>query len=257
MHSDADLLHISPIRLRYIGTHIGDRDFPAHTHNMWEMIYQRTGHVGTSNDEYIYQMNPGMILIHPPNVPHRDIANGPYTLYFLMFETSELHWPILAYDNMHLGIGRVCDALWTEWQSQSQHRDHMITLLINQLDILMQRAAIEQEHSQMEKVVAQVQRTIEENYRHSPSVDEMATEAGVSRSSLFSYFMKLRGQTPSDYLRTVRIRHAIALLKHSDLTLDSISEQCGFYSSSHMSRILKSELGLTPGQLRKVPNICD
>ena len=220
---------------------------------MWEVIYQRTGHVNTRQESDIIEMSPGMVLVHPPGVHHADIASTPYTLYFLHISVEGTpHWPRICHDDPHQSIGRICECLCRESVNPAIGRDLMLQLLTVELDILLSRAYEEQKQVPGQRIVAEAQRILEERYRERIRMGALAAEIGVSRSSLYTHFTELRGQTPPDYLLAVRLRHAIGLLHHSDLTLDAIAERCGFNSASHLSRHIKTATGCTPGSLRTI-----
>jgi AraC-like DNA-binding protein len=92
---------------------------------------------------------------------------------------------------------------------------------------------------------------IEERYRGPLRVIDVAAEIGCSASALRSYFATFRNTSPRAYLKSVRMRHAMAFIRNSTLTLQAIAEQCGFDSSSHLSRRVKEVTQQSPGRLRR------
>lgn len=251
MHFDRVFLHERPTNL-HCGLHYGRADVSLHSHAIWEVIYQRTGNIRTLQGEDVFEMHPGMVLIHPPGIPHADYASSPYTLYFFLIDLPAMPpWPRVCSDDQHESIRRVFEAIYRETRSESPDRDAMVALLVSQLDLLLRRAYVEQERTPAERMVAEAQQIIEDRFRDSPTVAEIASEIGVSRSTLYAHFTRLRGQTPPDYLHAVRMRQALWLLRHSRLTLESVADHCGFHSASHLSRHVKSATGKSPGALRK------
>ena len=59
------------------------------------------------------------------------------------------------------------------------------------------------------------------------------------------------GETPSRYLNKRRIHRARDLIRQTDLSLAEIAFRVGFSSQAHMTSRMKTELGVTPGRLRK------
>jgi AraC-like DNA-binding protein len=223
-----------------------------HCHDRWEIIYQRTGHVQTRQDADVISMSPGTVLVHPPGVVHADFASGRYTLYFLQFDTAASPlWPRMCHDDPDLNIGRVCESICREFRADAAGRDTLLGLLTGELDILLRRTYQEQEQSSGRRIVAEAERLLEERYADTIRMSALAREIGVSRSSLYAHFATMCGQTPPDYLLSVRLRHALGLLHHSSLTLDAIAARCGFYSASHLSRHVKDATGVSPGRLRR------
>ncbi|MEO7719806.1 MAG: AraC family transcriptional regulator [Capsulimonas sp.] len=252
MHRLDSFLHDCPISLRYAGIHDGCSDFPLHHHDMWEVIYQRAGHVKTRQGGALFTMSPGMIIVHSPGVDHADIYSAHYELIYLHFDATHApQWPRLCHDDRRQSISRVCEALYREFQGVDNGSDRMRLLLTAELDILLQRAREEQELTSGQRLVAEAMQLMEERYRLKITMGALAAEIGVSRSSLYSHFCQLRGQSPPDYLLGVRLRHALGLLHHSPMTLEAIADRSGFHSASHLSRHIKAATGASPGALRK------
>lgn len=83
-------------------------------------------------------------------------------------------------------------------------------------------------------------------------VDQLAAEAGLSRSSLFTKFKALTGVTPNEFIRNQRLKRAAILLREQpELAIVEIAEQFGFGSSVYFCRIFKSHYGVSPTQYRK------
>ncbi|KRF03602.1 hypothetical protein ASG89_02210 [Paenibacillus sp. Soil766] len=83
------------------------------------------------------------------------------------------------------------------------------------------------------------------------SVQDMANRANLSVSR-FSFLFKQRyGTSPHQYLLQMRIHHAKELLTNTELSLESISDYCGFADLHHFSKIFKQRTGTTPGEHRK------
>ena len=80
--------------------------------------------------------------------------------------------------------------------------------------------------------------------------DDLAREAGISRSLFQRRFRMETGKTIRDFLIEVRLAKAKALLEHSDLSLAEISELVGFGGQSYLGHIFKKHLGITPRSFR-------
>ena len=57
--------------------------------------------------------------------------------------------------------------------------------------------------------------------------------------------------TPFEYLRKLRINHAIDLLTTTDQSIATIAQKCGFSDSAHLIKLFKNETGYTPSKYRK------
>ncbi len=78
------------------------------------------------------------------------------------------------------------------------------------------------------------------------TVDEMATLAHMSNSTLFRVFRKATGSTPMDYLIRARIHEALRLLRETDKPITEIALNCGFSDSNYFSRQFRRLTGQTP-----------
>jgi len=243
--------HKGPCRVLYVGDYQGDSDHPAHQHPDWEVVYQRTGHIRTQQGNDVYAMQPGMAIIHPPGIDHADFADAPYTLFYVLIEAPlDMPWPRVCADSYNQVIGRTCETLWREWRTYNLGHWEMINLLVQTLDLTLQRAHESAHHSSAERCVAMAQRLLAERMEDAPSIGELAAEIGISRSTLHSHFMAIAGQTPQEYLLKLKLDHAIQMLRDTDMKVETIARCCGFYSASHLSRHIKALTGDSPGRLR-------
>jgi len=83
------------------------------------------------------------------------------------------------------------------------------------------------------------------------TVDEVARAMGTNRSYLSQYLNEVCNQTFYEWVRDMRIDDAKQFLTaHPELSIEQISTQVGFTSSSHFSSTFKKLTGLTPVQWR-------
>jgi AraC-like DNA-binding protein len=245
-------MHERPIRGIFAGTYTGSGHHPTHRHPYWEIIYQRTGLVATRQGSTVFHMHPGMVLVHPPLVMHEDDAEGEYSLYYVQIEAPlDIPWPRVFSDDTEQSVGKICDTLAREWLWRFEGRERMIALLTDQLDLLLRRAKGAEHRSPEEVLVASAQRILEERYNLPMTAGELARRLGVSRSSLYSQFAAVTGMTPKDYVLRLRLERVLAMLRHTEATLETIAANTGFYSSSHLARHVKAATSQSPGAIRK------
>lgn len=79
---------------------------------------------------------------------------------------------------------------------------------------------------------------------------EMARHCGVSESALYAAF-KRHNSTPNQTRQELLVRQAKQLLTTTDSSVQAISDQLGFSSSSYFRKILYRHTGKTPSQIRK------
>ena len=83
------------------------------------------------------------------------------------------------------------------------------------------------------------------------SLSELAHNAMESRTSYVEKFKMLFKMTPFEYLRKLRVNHAIKLLTATTKSIAEIAQSCGFSDSAHMIKIFKEDTGLSPAKYRK------
>lgn len=91
---------------------------------------------------------------------------------------------------------------------------------------------------------------INSNYYEKITIDKLASMANMSRASYIRHFEALNGKTLNQYLTKIRIKNASDLLLNTNLTITEISMRCGFFDSSHFSKIFKKYKGKLPLQYR-------
>jgi signal transduction histidine kinase/ligand-binding sensor domain-containing protein/DNA-binding response OmpR family regulator len=93
---------------------------------------------------------------------------------------------------------------------------------------------------------------VEENLTNSQfSVELFAQEMALSRTNLFLKIKGLTGQTPNDFIISIRLNKAKLLLKNvRKLSVGDISYTVGFSSASYFIRSFSKLYGITPVQYR-------
>ena len=92
---------------------------------------------------------------------------------------------------------------------------------------------------------------IEKNFMMNPSVDEVAKVAGFSNSYFSRIFSMQMGKSYSEYLDSIKIKHAQILLTQTKKTIMEIAEETGYCHGNYLNSQFKKKVGMTPGQYRK------
>jgi signal transduction histidine kinase/DNA-binding response OmpR family regulator len=79
--------------------------------------------------------------------------------------------------------------------------------------------------------------------------DEFASSLNMSASLLFKKIKSLTGLSPTDFIKTVRLDHALVLLKSRKYTVTEVSELCGFASVGYFSTVFKKHFGKSPTEI--------
>lgn len=80
------------------------------------------------------------------------------------------------------------------------------------------------------------------------SVEQLSSDLCMSRMTFYRKIQAATGQKPTEFMRTIRLRHAAKLLSEGHLTITEISYETGFTSVSYFSRCFRKMYGIPPTQ---------
>ena len=92
---------------------------------------------------------------------------------------------------------------------------------------------------------------ITDNWDKFFSVSELAKKCCVSESTIYHLFQKELGQSPINFLNSVKINIAIEYLENSNYSIATISRLVGFNSENHFRKVFAEFTGTTPLKYRK------
>lgn len=93
---------------------------------------------------------------------------------------------------------------------------------------------------------------ISENYTRELTMNDAADVVGLSPNAFSKIFRKNTGYKFLDYIRKVRIGHAVTLLVDTDVRVTEICFRTGFQNISYFNRQFLREKGVSPRQYRKM-----
>lgn len=99
--------------------------------------------------------------------------------------------------------------------------------------------------------VVKAQQILMENFVTPPSLDDLAHQVGLGRSSLCAGFRQIVGQTVFDYIADLRMNRALALLNQRDASITQIAYEVGYSHPSSFSLAVQRRFGATPSELRR------
>ena len=99
----------------------------------------------------------------------------------------------------------------------------------------------------IDKIVKEINDHLEDSELN---VEKLCQEVGLSRAHLNRKMRELFGQTPSEFIRNVRLRKACELLKQPDVDISQIAYSVGFSSQPHFSTAFKRFTGVSPTEYR-------
>lgn len=113
-------------------------------------------------------------------------------------------------------------------------------------------ATLPSEHSTA-SALRRVRAYIDDHIGERISLDELARQAGVSRSYFARQFRLSTGESPMGYLRRIRIERSKIILQTRATTVGAVAASLGFSDQSHFTRMFSRVVGVPPGVYAKVP----
>ena len=83
-----------------------------------------------------------------------------------------------------------------------------------------------------------------------PSVDRLAEQLDLDRSTLFRHFREAYGLSPKQYIEQRRFRKACVLLKETALSVKEVASACGFVDPCYFSRAFRKRFDASPQNWR-------
>ena len=115
--------------------------------------------------------------------------------------------------------------------------------------------SIEDEHqiSGMDrKFLDKISRIVEERVnKEELTVEELSKQIGLSRVHLYRKIKHLTGMSVSEFIRLVKLKMALPLLKNSGKSISEIAFEVGFSSPSYFTKSFKEQFGFSPTEYQK------
>jgi AraC family transcriptional regulator len=99
--------------------------------------------------------------------------------------------------------------------------------------------------------IEQVEKHIQRHLSEDVSVEALARVAGFSPYHFARLFRRTTGSSPHQWVVRQRVARAQWLLQQTELPLAQVAVTCGFADQSHLTLVLKQQLGCTPGACRR------
>lgn len=102
------------------------------------------------------------------------------------------------------------------------------------------------------KFIASIKKNVEENMDNPTfNIDLLCTLLNMSRTSFYNKLKALTDQAPGDYVRLIRLKHAMKLLKEQKHTITEIAEMTGFSDAKYFREVFKKHFNVSPSQYAK------
>ena len=245
-------------------------------HDFYELVYVEKGlyHVLLDGDAYI--VDPGSLIFFAPNTFHSGdgITKSDATVDILSFESDS---PLMhCFDNRIFSLSDAERARLMELFSlahrsfspckngitvkgdadavELQRLKKGLELLLLELYDGGERKPAPSGSKQYRKArFRTVSEYLKAHVGDPLTVDGIASACSVSVSGLKELCREFCGCGPIDYLISLRILAAKALIRESGMNFTEIAEKTGFASLHYFSRTFKARTGMTPSEYARMP----
>src|SRR6202012_472507 len=110
--------------------------------------------------------------------------------------------------------------------------------------------AMELVHSEKDReFMTQLLQTIDSQLANPDfDIDWLCQEMGMSRTRLYQKIKGISRQSIGDFIRTIRLKKAVQIMTHEDVTLTEVMMRVGIETQSYFTKAFKKEFGQTPTQ---------
>jgi DNA-binding response OmpR family regulator/nitrogen-specific signal transduction histidine kinase len=103
-----------------------------------------------------------------------------------------------------------------------------------------------------EEFIRQAINTVEDNMDNSEfSVNDLAESVAMSRAQIYRKLPVITGQSPSDFIKLIRLKRAMQLLRSTSMNISEISYKVGLSSPKMLTKYFREEYGISPSEYRR------
>ena len=234
--------------------------FPGESHDFWELVYVRSGRVTATADERVYHLSEGMLLFHKPMEFHRIWSEGDTCPHLMILsfraggsDMARLEKGCFVLDPAQRNRFEGITAMFRQARETPSPRTVTLTAVLLEGFLLRLTKAEElghQEASGKDAQYTKIVNVMKENCHKSMSLEELASQCGLSVSNMKRIFARFSDMGVAKYFLSLKMRRAMELLDE-DVPASQVAEILDFSEISYFYTVFKRETGLTPTQYRR------
>lgn len=241
-----------------------------HSHSHYEIYVLTKGQRTYFFYNVLYTIKAPACIVIPPFLMHKTEGGGfeRYNINVLpkyLDETekailqSKAALPITLSENDNKAMLCLLELL-SEFQNQNEqddpYKEYMSRACFNSiLALINKNAATPHEMpptTSLPQLLLKIIDYFNKHYQEKITLDVLANEFFVSKTTVMYNFKKHMNLSPMDYLLNVRLSKAKELLlSPQKISIEKMSELCGFSSANYFTECFKRKEGMPPTEFRK------
>ena len=231
----------------------------------YQLLYIASGkaHFFFDNKEQI--VTSGHMILYCPNEEQNYVYYGvdDTEVYWVHFTGSDTAQILDTYDFprkeniFYTGNAVIYESLLKEIILELQKRrpqiEELIMMYLRQLFLFIQRNRMETSSVSTDAVIQEVElakKYFHDHYTEAISIEDYAHSRHMSTCWFIRTFRTLTGSTPLQYIHSIRIANARALLEHTQYNITEIASLVGFDDPLYFSHFFKKHTGVSPSKYR-------
>jgi AraC-like DNA-binding protein len=224
-----------------------NRGFPLHIHKAYECYTVITGEARVTVGKKVYTLLPGESVLVFPYESHSYETKENTSTWEAIFSpelVSSFHNPkaLPKSNKFKLGmeIPKSCDGILFQK-----------AIAYNICAVFDSTAEYEYGERREENLALRLLTYISENFRKNITLSDLANSVGYDYSYVSKVFKRATRLSFKDYVSDLRIGEAAKLLNTTDLSIQAISEACGFSCTRTFHREFSKIMKTTPRDYRE------
>lgn len=221
---------------------------PMHSHNEWEIVVYIEGSGTSVIAGTAHAFSAGTVICIPPGFEHDDSGDNYRSIWIQFRRMTAARTPIIMQEGAHAPLSGIADILCTEFSRGSGQAGFCDSLLDALISGILTAQHLPRHHPSVETLKREIA-------LHVHDADFKVRDAlrghALSPFHLSRLFTKALGESPRQYLITLRIREAAQLISMGAGTIRAVAREFGFKDPYHFSRLFKQRMGVSPARYHR------
>lgn len=232
----------------------------------FQLLYIASGKAHFFFDEEEQIVTAGNMILYLPKEEQKYMYYGTdkTEVYWVHFTGNSVEEILKSYSIpldehvFYTGTPIIYESLWKQmiWELQLRNSqfEELIMMYLRQLFLFIQRHREKQTPSlnqSMMKEIEYARNYFHDHYHEAICIEDYAHARNMSTCWFIRNFRNATGSTPLQYLLSIRMSNARALLEHTEYNVTEISSLVGFDDPLYFSQQFKKHVGISPTKYRK------